>query len=310
MQTPDLHTSIPLLDELRDYTRHCHYTLSLHCHYTVPTHIVTTLSLHCPYTVVANMWSFSESIIPWKICSPTLPLTAPIILHHTEWSPPQSSKKEDILCYTVSFDNKKKHKLYQTTTNHLTIMNPFMMHDEEMGSFTSPILEHISSTGDDVTSTLFLGDLSVICDEVKLYELFYRFGVIESVQLKKSDRDPERAHLGFGFIKFATRDSAERALQEMNGHFLLGRAMRVGWAVDLSKSNSPSLTEQASNRKKNQTAQIHVMFVTRELNRRVSELDFGAVFSQYGNLVDIAIKKNAVNHVREAVLTVFFFVVF
>ncbi len=151
---------------------------------------------------------------------------------------------------------------------------------------------------DDLATTLFLGDLAVICDENKLYDLFRRFGIIESIQLKKSDRDPQRAHLGFGFIKFSSRDSAERALQEMNGYFFLGRSMRVGWALDFGKKTSQSLMEPVSDPKKNQTAQIHVMFVTRELNRRVSELDLGAVFRRYGNLVDIAIKKNAINHVR------------
>ncbi len=164
------------------------------------------------------------------------------------------------------------------------------------------ILEQFNSMIDDLTTTLFLGDLSVICDEANLSQLFSRFGVVESVQLKKSDRDPQRAHLGFGFIKFATRDSAERALQEMNGYFFLGRAMRVGWAVDYGKKSSQGSMEQASDPKKNQTAQIHVMFVTRELNRRVSELDIGGVFRRYGNLVDIAIKKNAINHVRIAIL--------
>jgi polyadenylate-binding protein len=148
------------------------------------------------------------------------------------------------------------------------------------------------------TTTLFIGDLSTICDEIKLYDLFIRFGILESVQLKKSDRDPQRAHLGFGFIKFASHDSAERALQELNGYFFLGRAMRVGWAVDYGKQQSPTSMEKSTDLKKGQTAQIHVMFVTRELNRRVSELDLGAVFSRYGNLVDIAIKKNAISSVR------------
>jgi RNA recognition motif-containing protein len=150
----------------------------------------------------------------------------------------------------------------------------------------------------DLATTLFLGDLSILCDEVKLYGLFCRFGVIESVQLKKSDRDPQRAHLGFGFIKFAIRDCAAKAIQEMNGYFFLGRAMRVGWALDYGKKGYQWLMETVSDPKKGQTAQIHVMFVTRELNRRVSELDIGAVFGRYGNLVDVAIKKNAINHVR------------
>ncbi len=166
-------------------------------------------------------------------------------------------------------------------------------------------LESFNSISDDVTATLFLGDLAVLCDEVKLYDLFIRFGAIESVQLKKSERDPQRAHLGFGFIKFANRASAERALQEMNGYFFLGRALRVGWALDSGKQQSSTSMELSHDPKKNQTAQIHVMFVTRELNRRVSELDIGAVFRRYGNLVDIAIKKNCVSLVSAFIFLTF-----
>ena len=107
-----------------------------------------------------------------------------------------------------------------------------------------------------------------------------------------------REPIGFGFIKFVTHDSAERALTEMNGYFFLGRSMRVAWALDSEKKASQSLMEQATYPKKNQTAEVHVMFVTKELKRRVSELDLGAVFSPYGNLVDIAIKKIVMNNVR------------
>ncbi len=158
------------------------------------------------------------------------------------------------------------------------------------------ILETSPPPSEDFKTSLFLGDLSITCDESNLFELFSRFGVVESVQLKKSERDRQRAHLGFGFIKFATRESAERALQEMNGYFFLGRAMRVGWA--LINGERHHMKEKAPDAKKNQTAQIHVMFVTRELNRRVSELDIGEAFRRYGNLVDVAIKKIATNYVR------------
>lgn len=41
-----------------------------------------------------------------------------------------------------------------------------------------------------LTTTLFLGDLSVVCTEMNLRELFNKYGELERVQLKKSDRDP------------------------------------------------------------------------------------------------------------------------
>ncbi len=146
-----------------------------------------------------------------------------------------------------------------------------------------------------LTTTLFLGDLSVVCTEMNLRELFNKYGELERVQLKKSDRDPQRAHLGFGFVKFSTRESAERALEELNGKFFLGRALRVGWADD---HNRIGVIKASDPKKNHQTAQLHVSF-TSHADKIVSEMDLGGVFSGFGNVVDIAIKKNVLNRVSQ-----------
>ena len=158
------------------------------------------------------------------------------------------------------------------------------------------------------TSTLFIGDLSINCDEESIYRLFSSYGEIDIIQLKRSDRDPQRVHLGFGFIKFTTTEAAERALHGLNGYFFLGRSIRVGWAEDHdSRTNrrlkgsggQPSISDlrSADPKKNRQTAQIHVTFLSSEMGRRISELELGNIFGQFGNLVDIAIKKNAINPV-------------
>ena len=119
------------------------------------------------------------------------------------------------------------------------------------------------------------------------------------MQLKKSDRDPLRSHLGFGFVKFNNHENAERALHSLNGYFLLGRAMRVGWAEDYGKRQSHStIAKTIDPKKQRQTAQIHVTFTSRDLTKVVAEVDLGKVFQRFGNLVDIAIKRNVVNEVR------------
>ncbi len=147
-----------------------------------------------------------------------------------------------------------------------------------------------------LTTTLFLGDLSVLCNEIHVRELFSRYGELERVQLKKSDRDPHRAHLGFGFVKFSSRASAERALEELNGYFFMGRALRVGWADDYNRVGGEV---KARDPKKNrETAQLHVSFVCEDSCRMVSEMELGLVFGVFGNVVDIAIKKNVLNKVR------------
>lgn len=73
-------------------------------------------------------------------------------------------------------------------------------------------------------STIFVGDLSIYCSEKDLFEAFKHFGGIEAVRIKRGG--PEKVNLLYGFIKFATKEEAENALKVMNGHILLGRAIR------------------------------------------------------------------------------------
>lgn len=82
-------------------------------------------------------------------------------------------------------------------------------------------------TGEALTTTLFLGDLSVYCQEKEVFALFRTYGPIESIQIKRSDDSAIRKpHLSYGFVKFQHRESAERALIELSGKLLLGRALR------------------------------------------------------------------------------------
>lgn len=149
-----------------------------------------------------------------------------------------------------------------------------------------------------LTTTLFLGDLPFLCTENCLRELFNRYGEIERLELKKSARDPQRVHLGFGFVKFTSRTSAERALYELNGHFFLGRALRVGWADDYNRICAA--TKATDPKKNHQTAQLHVSFTSHDPSKIVSELDLGEVFGGFGHVVDIAIKKNVVKKVSSS----------
>lgn len=60
-----------------------------------------------------------------------------------------------------------------------------------------------------LTTTLFLGDISVLCNEKHVFELLSQYGELERVELKKSDRVWDSAS--------SSRGSAETALEELNG---------------------------------------------------------------------------------------------
>jgi RNA recognition motif-containing protein len=145
------------------------------------------------------------------------------------------------------------------------------------------------------STTLFLGDLSIFCNEQEIFNLFQPFGPIESVQLKKCEK--KKPHLSYGFIKFAYRQSADQALQQTNGQIFLGRAIRVGWAMDNPALKSPKM-RMMENKAIKQTAQIHVTFTSRNPQLPVTEATLRHVFSRYGEVVDVTINKTMFNKVK------------
>jgi nuclear cap-binding protein subunit 2 len=82
----------------------------------------------------------------------------------------------------------------------------------------------MTGTDEEVSKTLFLGDLSVYCTEKDIRQLFRPFGMIESIRLKKGSANSTR--LGYGFIQYSTKESAEQALNHLSGIMFLGRVMR------------------------------------------------------------------------------------
>ncbi|KAF5188389.1 Small rna-binding protein 11 protein [Thalictrum thalictroides] len=79
-----------------------------------------------------------------------------------------------------------------------------------------------------IASKLFIGGLSFYTTEEHLSEAFSQFGqVIEATII--SDRVTDRSK-GFGFVTFASEDEAQKAITEMNGKVLNGRAIFVDTA--------------------------------------------------------------------------------
>lgn len=74
-------------------------------------------------------------------------------------------------------------------------------------------------------TTLFLGDLSAFTNERVLHEVFRVFGDIVEIRVKRS-ADSSRKPLCYGFLRFYSSQSALRAMQEMNGQIINGRALR------------------------------------------------------------------------------------
>ncbi|MHC4068703.1 MAG: RNA recognition motif domain-containing protein [Planctomycetota bacterium] len=75
---------------------------------------------------------------------------------------------------------------------------------------------------------IYVGNLSHQTTEDELREAFEAFGQIESANIIKDRYSGESR--GFGFVEMPSKDEAEKAIEEMNGKDLMGRALNVSEA--------------------------------------------------------------------------------
>lgn len=76
--------------------------------------------------------------------------------------------------------------------------------------------------------TLYAGNLSFNVGESELVALFSQFGAVQSAQVIV-DRETGRSK-GFGFVEMDTAADARAAIDQLNGHELGGRGLRVNEA--------------------------------------------------------------------------------
>ncbi|KAK4758980.1 hypothetical protein SAY87_020281 [Trapa incisa] len=79
-------------------------------------------------------------------------------------------------------------------------------------------------------SKLFVGGLSWSVDEKSLLDAFSSFGEVSEVKILY-DKDSGRSR-GFGFINFTKEDDARCAKDAMDGKALLGRPLRISYALE------------------------------------------------------------------------------
>ena len=83
-------------------------------------------------------------------------------------------------------------------------------------------------------SKIYVGNLPFSATEESVRTLFAQHGTVDSVALI-SDRDTGRPR-GFGFVGM-TKSDAARAIQNLNGHELDGRALKVNEAQEKQRSS-------------------------------------------------------------------------
>ncbi|XP_022140496.1 glycine-rich RNA-binding protein 4, mitochondrial-like [Momordica charantia] len=87
-----------------------------------------------------------------------------------------------------------------------------------------------SSSPSALNNKLFVAGLSWSMDERSLKDAFSSFGEVTEVRIVY-DKDSGRSR-GFGFVNFTNEDDAQCAKDAMDGKALLGRPLRISFALD------------------------------------------------------------------------------
>ncbi|XP_036331068.1 U2 snRNP-associated SURP motif-containing protein [Rhagoletis pomonella] len=95
-------------------------------------------------------------------------------------------------------------------------------------------------TGDPNTTNLYLGNLSPKISEQQLMEIFGRYGPLASIKIMwpRSEEEKQRGR-NCGFVAYMSRKDAERALRTLNGRYIMGYEMRLGWGKSVPIMNQP-----------------------------------------------------------------------
>jgi RNA recognition motif-containing protein len=88
------------------------------------------------------------------------------------------------------------------------------------------------------TGSLFVGGLHPRVADVHLQKLFQPYGTVQRIfQCRHPGNDQPK---GFGFVEYESMESAQLALERLNGRVLLGRTLRVRPAKAKSEASSSS----------------------------------------------------------------------
>jgi len=93
---------------------------------------------------------------------------------------------------------------------------------------------------------IFVGNLTFGATEDAVRAMFEAYGTVERVSFI-TDRDTGQAR-GFGFVEMSANAEADRAIAELNGKDLEGRALNVNEARPKTERSSGGGGQQRNNR--------------------------------------------------------------
>eukprot|EP01112_Ceratiomyxa_fruticulosa_P017037 TRINITY_DN5240_c0_g1_i2.p1 TRINITY_DN5240_c0_g1~~TRINITY_DN5240_c0_g1_i2.p1 ORF type:complete len:639 (-),score=136.63 TRINITY_DN5240_c0_g1_i2:136-2052(-) len=125
---------------------------------------------------------------------------------------------------------------------------------------------------------VFIKNLHKSIDHKLLYDTFSAFGNILSCKVVTDDGNSSK---GYGFVHFESAESAEKAIQKVNGMFINGQKVYVGYFI-ARKERVPTDTEQ-------KFTNVYV----KNLDLSVTEDEIRDLFKEFGTVTNSAIMKDS-----------------
>jgi hypothetical protein len=152
---------------------------------------------------------------------------------------------------------------------------------------------HEGEEGSTPTYCLFVGDLSMFCNEEDLQVAFSQFGKISEVRIKRNKAT--KRNLSYGFVEYTQPNAAVAAMNEMNGKLLNGRALKIRWANSLNTMKLPKAAGEAGKVEESRSISVYVAFNATMPDLIVNDEYLRTLFGAYGKIEDVSIKQSVID---------------
>nr|XP_013118904.1 unnamed protein product [Stomoxys calcitrans] len=154
----------------------------------------------------------------------------------------QEKKKSNLELFKEELRQIQEEREERHKFKHMAQSNMLQVKDQKEHTTEHEVVERSGShdTGDPNTTNLYLGNLCPKLSEQQLMEIFGRYGPLASIKIMwpRSEEEKSRGR-NCGFVAYMSRKDAERALRTLNGRFIMGYEMRLGWGKAVPILNQP-----------------------------------------------------------------------
>lgn len=135
-----------------------------------------------------------------------------------------------------------------------------------------PIIQTIEYKAPTADTTLYVGNLPPSVEDTLFFEIFKKFGNIQTAKIRKDLFSTDSK--GYGFVTYQTKEEAERAIKEMRYEEIQGHELKIFF-----KKNNQDFNQEAN-----------LFFRNLPVTMKAKELH--QLCEKFGNILSCQIKKD------------------